>query len=68
MRDMITPLAIQRPLVAPRSAPALQATLPSNALADAISRMQADASFQQAWQADPWMALACYDLIQQPTA
>jgi hypothetical protein len=45
-----------------------QAQIPSTALTDSIRRLNAEASFQQAWEADPWMALACYDLIQQPSS
>jgi hypothetical protein len=66
--DMVRGVAGSALLVSPRRAPSRQATTPSIGLADAIGRMSADAPFRQAWQADPWLALACYDLIQQPSS
>jgi hypothetical protein len=50
------------------NAPSQQAPVTTDALAYAVRRLNADASFQQAWQADPWLALACYDLIPRPAS
>jgi hypothetical protein len=58
---MVLTAARHTRVIAPPRPLAQEATV-STGLVDVIARVNADPSFRQAWQADPWLALACYDL------
>jgi hypothetical protein len=48
----------------PDGAQDTEAMMASDTFADLINRMKADSALRPALEADPWLALACYDLIR----